>query len=107
MSIGGSATKPSISATNSIATLSMQATTNKRSVLNLIRVFQAACNNAATNTRIVASTPLSLPASTELIRHMSAAVYTATDHAALSCAHTYSNKFLLLPDPRGTGSSHA
>jgi hypothetical protein len=28
----------------------------------------------------------------ELIRHMSAAVYTANDHAALSCAQTNSNK---------------
>ncbi|RAI67415.1 hypothetical protein DOZ80_19035 [Pseudomonas fluorescens] len=28
----------------------------------------------------------------ELIRHISVAVYTASDHAALSCAQTNSNK---------------
>ncbi|MNG23374.1 hypothetical protein D3C84_1079700 [compost metagenome] len=48
-----------ISATNSNATLSMQATTSNRSALNLIRVFHAACSNAATNTNAVASTAYS------------------------------------------------
>ncbi|MNH36016.1 hypothetical protein D3C79_967670 [compost metagenome] len=63
----------SISTTKSSATLSMQATTNSRSALNLIRVFHAACNSAATNTNAVASTAYSFcclhnPCRSELAR---------------------------------------
>src|SRR5689334_4833807 len=51
----------------------MQATTSSRSALNLIRVFHAACNSAATNTNAVASTAYSLcclhdPCRSELAR---------------------------------------
>lgn len=43
----------------------------------------------------------------ELIRHMSAAVYTASDHAALSCAQTNSNNFCPRPTLFQSGLRHA
>ncbi|MNL61697.1 hypothetical protein D3C87_1856530 [compost metagenome] len=66
--------------TTSSATVSMHATTNTRSALNLIRVFQAACSSAATNTRAVASTVYSLVRVTLSPRHVSAAVSAAAAH---------------------------
>ncbi|MBK5518162.1 hypothetical protein [Pseudomonas sp. TH10] len=55
---------------------------------------------------IFASKPL-LRETGELIRHMSAAVYTASDHAALSCAQTNSNNFCPRPTLFQSGLWHA
>ena len=64
ISAGGHCANPTSAATTTSATVSMQAITSKRSPLNLIRVFQIACNTAATNTNTVASTADSLLLST-------------------------------------------
>jgi hypothetical protein len=85
----------------------MHAMTNRRSPLNLIKVFHVACNSAATSTKAVAITVTPQSEKADLIRHISAPVYTKADHAALSCAKTWTNKFLLLPDLRRSGPRHA
>ncbi|MNN84845.1 hypothetical protein D3C81_2020530 [compost metagenome] len=54
--MGGKLTNGNAMATTSSATVSMHATTNSRSALNLINVFHVACSSAAINTNPVAST---------------------------------------------------